>query len=123
MKMQPSTMMSEKPLGEEKRAYPRVEVSLPATILNAQEPIDGVVKNISLGGVFILLRELPVLNGAFLDLVIEMPEHQHTIFASGEMVRVDIYQEENSTFSYGVGVCFAEISQDDLRFLSSTILR
>ena len=121
--MQSSGATAEKPFGEEKRAYPRVKISLPATILNAEAPIDGVVKNISLGGVLMLLRELPRLNGAFLDLAIEVPEHQHTIFASGEMVRVDIYQEENSTFSYGVGVCFVDISDDDLRFLSNTLLR
>ena len=105
------------------REYTRVDVSFPATLMTPQGPVDGEVKNISLGGALFVFSDPPNANATVLDVAIEIPGHQYTIWAKVEMVRFDIHVADDFTFSYGLSVRFKEISEDDLGFLTSTILR
>ena len=105
------------------REYTRVDVSLPATLLTAQGPVDGEVKNISLGGALFVFNDPPRADATVLDVAIEIPDYQYTIWAKVEMVRFDIHVADDFACSYGLSVRFKEISEDDLGFLSTTILR
>ena len=107
--------------GKEKRRHPRVAVSWPASILTAGEAIDAEIKNVSLGGALIMVRELPEMHGS-LDLVIEIPEHQYILVITAGTVRFDIYDGDNLGPFYGFGVRFLDILEEDLRFLSEILL-
>ncbi len=110
-----------RPTGEKKRRYARVKVSWPASILTSHGLVDGEVKNISLTGALISLRELPSPNGA-LRLAIEIPEFHYNLLATAEMIRLDIQHGGDHLPAYLLGVRFGEISQRDLKFLSSNIM-
>ena len=103
------------------REYARAKVSWPLSILTVQGPLEGEVRDISLTGALIHCRELPDPDRP-IPMAIEIPEQQHSIFATGEMVRLDIEGAETEQPTFLLGVRFAEISDDDLGFLSQKIL-
>lgn len=103
------------------REYARAKVSWPLSILTVQGPVEGEVRDISLTGALIHCRELPDPD-KLIPMAIEIPEQQHSIFATGEMIRLDIVDVEKDQPSFLLGVRFAEISDDDLGFLSQKIL-
>jgi len=103
------------------REYARAKVSWPLSILTVQGPLEGEVRDISLTGALIHCRELPDPDRP-IPMAIEIPEQQHSIFATGEMVRLDIEGVETDQPTFLLGVRFAEISDDDLGFLAQKIL-
>jgi hypothetical protein len=103
------------------REYTRAKVSWPLSILTVQGPLEGEVRDISLTGALIHCRELPDPDRP-IPMAIEIPEQQYSIFATGEMVRLDIEGPETDHPTFLLGVRFAEISDDDLGFLSQKIL-
>ena len=72
-------------------------------------------------GALIYCPELPDPDRP-IPMAIEIPEQHYSIFATGEMVRLDIENGERDHPSFLLGVRFAEISEDDLRFLSQKVL-
>jgi hypothetical protein len=106
----------------EKREYSRVEVEWPVNISAPQRLIQGTIINMSLGGAYIRLEELPNMNQN-LSLSIEIPEYQYAVFATGETIRFEIQPSENTPVSYGLGVRLKDMAEDDLEFLSTTVLR
>ena len=107
---------------KEKREYSRVEVELPVKISAAQGLIQGTIRNMSLGGAYIHLKELPDMDEN-LNLSIKIPEHHYALFATGEAIRFEVNSREETAIYYGLGVRLKEMPEDDLEFLSSTILR
>jgi hypothetical protein len=107
---------------KEKREYSRAEVEWPVKISGAQGLIQGTVKNMSLGGAYIHVEELPNMDEN-LDLSIEIPEHHYAVFATGEAIRFEVDTSENNPISYGLGVRLKNMLEDDFEFLSSTVLR
>lgn len=103
------------------REYARAKVSWPLSILTAQGPLEGEVRDISLTGALIHCHELPDPDRP-IPMAIEIPEQHHSIFATGEMIRLDIKGGETDHPSFLLGVRFAEISEDDLSFLSQKVL-
>ena len=107
---------------KEKREYSRAEVEWPVDISAAQGLIQGTIKNMSLGGAYIHLKEL-LNTDENLNLSIEIPEHHYALFATGETIRFEVNSSENTPVSYGLGVRLKDMPEDDLEFLSSTVLR
>jgi c-di-GMP-binding flagellar brake protein YcgR len=108
-------------LVEQRREHSRVEVSWPMSIFTPRGPIEGRVLNISLTGAFIRCLELPNPVEA-LKLGIEIWEHRHVMFATAEMVRLDVRDYDSDLHTYFLGVRFKEIAEEDLRFLASKFL-
>ena len=110
-------------MGLNQREYSRAHVSWPVLMLGANKTIDGTVRNISLGGALIQCGELPVL-GEILDLSMEIPEYHHTVTAVAEPVRFDVLDADTgeSSPSYGLGVRFTDIADEDLRVISKAAL-
>ena len=106
----------------EKREYSRAEVEWPVNISAAQSLIQGTITNMSLGGAYIRLEELPNMDEN-LSLSIEIPEHQYAVFVTGKAIRFEINSRENTPVSYGLGVRLKDVAEDDLEFLSTTVLR
>jgi hypothetical protein len=107
---------------KEKREYSRAEVEWPVNISAAQGLIQGTIKNMSLGGAYIHVDELPDMDEN-LSLSIEMPEHHYAVFATGETIRFEVNSSENTPVYYGLGVRLKDMVEDDLEFLFSTVLR
>ena len=103
------------------REYARAKVSWPLSILTVQGPLEGEVRDISLTGALIHCHELPDPDSP-IPMAIEIPEQHHSIFATGEMIRLDIEGEEREHPSFLLGIRFAEISEEDLSFLSQKVL-
>ena len=103
------------------REYSRAKVSWPLSILTVQGPLEGEVRDISLTGALIHCHELPDPDSP-IPMAIEIPEQHHSIFATGEMIRLDIEGEEREHPSFLLGIRFAEISEEDLSFLSQKVL-
>jgi len=101
------------------REYARAKVSWPLSILTVKGPLEGEVRDISLTGALIHCHELPDPDS---PMAIEIPEQHHSIFATGEMIRLDIEDGEREDPSFLLGIRFAEISEDDLSFLSRKVL-
>jgi hypothetical protein len=108
-------------VAEERRKHPRVRVSWPATILTDQGALHGKVLNISLDNALIHLEELPSLNMP-LALAIEIPDYDYALVATAEIIRIDIYEGDHPATSYGLGVHFIEISEEDKQFIASELL-
>ena len=64
---------------KEKREYSRAEVEWPVDISAAQGLIQGTIKNMSLGGAYIHLEELPNMDEN-IHLSIEIPEHRYALY-------------------------------------------
>jgi hypothetical protein len=103
------------------REYSRAKVLWPLSILTVQGPLEGEVRDISLTGALIHCHELPNPDSP-IPMAIEIPEQHHSIFATGEMIRLDIEGEEREHPSFLLGIRFAEISEEDLSFLSQKVL-
>ncbi len=113
--------LSNLPSGEKKRRYTRIKVSWPAMILTSHGPVEGEVRDISLTGALLSIRELPNPNGD-LRLAIEIPEFHYNLLATAEMIRLDIQHGGKDLPAYLLGVRFGEISRRDLEFLSNRIM-
>ena len=107
---------------KEKREYSRAKVEWPVNISAAQGLIQGMIKNMSLGGAYIYLEELPNMDES-LDLSIEIPEHHYAVFVTAETIRFEVNASEETPVYYGLGVRLKEIAEDDFEFLSRTVLR
>ena len=107
---------------KEKREYSRAEVEWPVNISTAQGLIQGKIRNMSLGGAYIHVEELPKMDEN-LNLSIEIPEHHYAVFATGETIRFEVNSSENTPVYYGLGVRLKDMVEDDLEFLFSTVLR
>ena len=107
---------------KEKREYSRAEVEWPVNISTAQGLIQGKIRNMSLGGAYIHVEELPNMDES-LNLSIEIPEHHYAVFVTGETIRLEVNSSENAPVYYGLGVRLIDMVEDDLEFLFSTVLR
>ena len=104
----------------ERREYSRIEVSWPVIIDTAEGVIHGEIKNISLGGALIRCRELPNPDEA-VEISIELPDYAFSVSATAEKTRLIRYGRETTSSSYGLAICFTEISEGDLRLLCNAI--
>ena len=107
-------------MGEDKRQFPRVEVTWPVTMLTAQGPIEGEVNNISLGGAFVHCQEQPESNETF-RMIIKVPHSRQFLRASARVARSNIYNPEGSAEPRGIGVRFVEISDDDRQYIREVV--
>ncbi len=104
------------------RRYQRVEVSLPVAVSTPRKDIRGKIINISLGGAFLLLPELPDFTRPA-ALIIELPERQ-VMVVTAQVVRFDMRPIGDGPYhQFGVAVRFETISPGDRLLISKTLLR
>jgi len=104
------------------RRYQRVEVSLPVAVSTPRKDIRGRIINISLGGAFLLLPELPDFTRPA-TLIIELPEKE-VIVVTAQVVRFDMRPIGDGPYhQFGLAVRFETISPGDRLLISKTLLR
>ena len=105
----------------EKRKYFRKDVKLTGTFqrIFPRDKTKGklFIEDLSYTGIGCrLLAKQPI------PMATEIPEQHHSLFATGEMIRLDIEDGKSDHPSFLLGVRFAEISGEDLSFLSTKVL-
>jgi hypothetical protein len=107
-----------------RREYSRIEVSWPVSIFTSTGLIDGLIKNISIGGALINCKSLPDLDETF-NLTIEIPNYFFPVAAKVKKVRLNIYDSEDSdeSPSYDLAVRFMDMSEADSKVFHEAIDR
>jgi hypothetical protein len=108
------------------RVYRRVKVRWPTTLVTSNhESIDGITRNLSLGGVFLYYthadpRALPLRVDDQVNVVFKIPGHDH-IQASGRVAWSDILGVEETSTVLGAGLEFADTTQEDRKYFLRVI--
>ncbi len=117
-----ATSSAKKTARRNRRQYQRVEVTLPAIVSTARSDIKGRIINLSLGGAFLLLPDLPDVSRP-VSLIIEIPK-VHVIVVAAEIVRFDMRPIGDGPYHhYGLAVRFVNLSKEDRLVLANTLLR
>jgi hypothetical protein len=109
-------------MAKKKREHSRVKVSFPATMISGGRAMAGKIENVSLTGALIHCKELPNLSKR-VGLTIELPDHHYAISVHAKIIRLDIHDAGDGLPAYDIGVTFLDLSEEDVRFLSTKILR
>ena len=102
-------------LESDRRQFARADVAWPVSMLAGKGSLDGTVKNISVGGALIHCEQRLDMNQP-VQMGIEIPEYNHAILTTGQIVRSEIYDVDSTSPSYGFGVRFTEAPEEELEF-------
>ena len=105
---------------EEKRKHPRVAVSWPAQIETSNGQIDVQLRDISLGGAFVVCQNPLPLSQQFL-LIINAP-NQDPLALNSEVVWSNINVPEDKIINRGMGVRFIQNTDADRQRLNRVIM-
>ncbi len=103
-----------------RREHARAEVDWPVTIAGDQYTIQGRIKNISRNGALLYMPEELDLH-EHIRLAVEIPECDDVISAKGEVVRTFSVITSSQVSSFGMGVKFTDISDEDLRYFTGNL--
>jgi len=95
----------------EKRRHPRINVRWPITISKDNDIIGGETRNIAFDGISICCEE-PLPMDEIVNILIEPEGHQEIIVA-GKVIWSDIYGIDDKDTTYGVGICFVKLSEEN----------
>jgi Tfp pilus assembly protein PilZ len=107
--------------GEEMRRHPRMTVSWPAAMEIGHASIRGRLKDISLGGAFVICRESIPLNEKF-RLYIEVPDDE-TFALNAEVVWSNMNMPEKKVIHRGMGIKFVQNTNAARKRLEKAIAR
>lgn len=100
----------------EKRQHPRIEVKWPVIISHGDDFIEGETENIAFDGISIVCEE-PLPMDEIIRMSIETPDQQSRVI-SARVIWSDVYGIDDQSTTYGIGLCFVKISDEDrIRFL------
>lgn len=109
------------PITSGRRKFSRTHVRWPVTLLTSQDKTEGETENVSPTGAFISCKKVPVSEGS-VRMVIKVPGHQ-PINVAGKVVWSTVLKPNEGPPSFGVGVKFTKISDNDSHFLREVILK
>jgi len=107
--------------GEEMRRHPRLKISWPAAIEIRHGSIKVRLKDISLGGAFVICRESLALNEQF-RLYVEVPDDE-TFALNAEVVWSNMNVPEEKVIHRGMGVRFVQNTDAARKRLEEAISR
>ena len=105
---------------EEKRKHPRVAVSWPAQMDTSEGQIDVQLKDISLGGAFVVCQNPLPLNEQF-SLIINA-SNQDPLTLNSEVVWSNINVPEDKVINRGMGIRFIKNTDADRQRLNHAIM-
>lgn len=103
----------------ERREFPRVRVKWPVSVVTGNATIQAETRNITVNGIFILSKDLLRLNETLLLHI--SPPNRQPIDVTGTLVRSDHQEFDARNISYGMGICFIKVSDEDRHFLEDVI--
>ncbi len=100
----------------ENRRHPRIKVEWPVIVYHGDDFIEGKIKDVAFDGISIFCEE-PLPLDEIVNISIE-PTDQQSMVISGKVVWSDVYGIDDQNSTYGIGLCFVKISDEDRsRFL------
>jgi hypothetical protein len=102
----------------ERRAYTRIKVRWPITVVTDDSAIEGETRDITPVGMFINCKEPLDLNETYRISIIP-PNHQ-SIELTCKVLWSNLYSTEGGN-TYGTGFCFVKVSDEDIHFLSEVL--
>lgn len=103
----------------ERRENERADLKWPITILADYATVEGVTLNISVDGVYIRCEEPLLLNESYRMSI--LPPNHAAIEVLGKVVRSEFYGMSEDKFTFGMGVCLVEISDEAKDALNNLI--
>lgn len=103
----------------ERRKYSRIKIKWPVTILADHGSLQGEALNIHSEGIFVYCGEPLSLNREY-QMSVSPPNHK-ALAIRGKVVWSDLYGLDNEQNTYGMGVCFMEITDEDRHFLEEML--
>jgi FHA domain/PilZ domain len=109
----------------ERRLYYRVKVRWPTTLVTSDGTIDGITRDLSLGGVFFYYsqadpRGLPLRAGDRVEIVFNIPGDDQ-IQAKARVAWSDILVVEETSTLMGLGLEFLDVRHEDRDYLLQAI--
>jgi hypothetical protein len=109
----------------EKRLYHRVKVRWPTKLVTGHGSVDGMARNLSIGGAFVYYnapdpQAPPFRAGDRVDIVFNVPGHKE-IQTNARVMWSDILAVEERGTLLGIGLQFLDVSPEDREFLLSAI--
>lgn len=104
----------------ERREHDRIRVRWPVAVLTDFGIIQAETRNITVKGILICCEEPLPLN-QILPLRISPPNYQ-AIQVGGKVIWSDLYGIDDQDVTYGAGICFVKISNEDRHLLEDLIL-
>lgn len=109
----------------ETRLYHRVRVRWPTTLVTSHGAIEGMTRDLSLGGAFLYYSHadppaLPLRQGDRVDVVFNRPGHDQ-IQASARVAWSDILAVEETSTLLGVGLESVDVRHEDREYLLEVI--
>jgi Tfp pilus assembly protein PilZ len=108
-----------KNIWEEKRQHPRVELSWPAFIEKAEQSQEVHVKDISLGGAFVICQQPLALQDQF-RIIVDLPDHGAVPF-NAEVVWSNANMPRKKVVNRGMGIRFMKNEQKERQLLQDAI--
>jgi hypothetical protein len=103
----------------ERRKYPRFSLKWPIHVLTEHGVVGGETRDVGLDGISICIDEPLPINQTFRMGII--PTHHPMVEFTGKVVWSDLYCMGEEDTTYGVGLCFVEISEDDWRLFQDIL--
>jgi hypothetical protein len=94
-------------------------VRWPVTVSTDYAIVQAETRNITVNGIFISSKDLLRLNET-VPLQISPPNRQ-PIEVTGTVIRSDHFALDAKNVSYGMGICFVKVSDEDRHFLEDLI--
>lgn len=113
------TSFAQKAYWEEKRRYPRLSVSWPASLETAEGRQSAQLKDVSLGGAFVVCPEPLLLKQKF-HLTLTPPQQQ-PLMLTAEVVWSNVSVPRDKVINRGMGVRFIQNTKEDRRRLNAAI--
>ncbi len=105
----------------QRRRFSRATVRWPVTIINNDQTQQGIVKNISQGGVLLHLPEHLDVHDT-IRLGIEINDCSSVLTAEGEVINVTPLKNlVEKKYAYSVAIQFTNISNEDLKYFSGNL--
>jgi len=105
---------------EEKRQHPRIDVNWPVTIETPEGTEEGVIRNISIGGAFVICKNPLPLNEST-QLTIQTPLDQPLIL-NGKSIWTNINVQDDKVVNKGMRMQFVHNTDEDLKLLHQALI-
>jgi len=106
---------------KERRIYPRAKLKWPAVVKTGADSLKGVTLNMTPNGVFIRCRK-PLRLNEIAEITIHIPNSDHSLTATAEVVWSNIYGMDDEITPRGMGFKFLRISGKDRKFIAQASL-
>ena len=104
----------------ERRRNPRIEIRWPVTILTDYGSVQGEALNINPGGIYMYCADPLPLDQNY-QMSVSPPNHK-AMAVKGKVIWSGLYGLDEKQNTFGIGVCFLEITAEDRHFLEEMMV-